>query len=94
MWVFLEEKSLYVVPSLFRLAAFAEKDAHLVEQHEEADIGHLAFVQVFPVICPYKDRFRLRMVHDMMNIVRFEIIEDRYRDRSISQDTEKDNPPM
>ena len=64
-----------------------------VRHHEDTfQQRHGAFVEVFPHLVAYKKKLGLRVVDDVMHIVRLEFVKNGHDDRTIRQGSRKVTP--
>ena len=69
-------------------------DGEIIQHHEQFHIGHHLFVHILPVICSCQDGFGSRVIDDMVDVVRFEFVQDRDGYGSIRQDAEEADRPV
>ena len=62
--------------------------------HDGFQSGHKRFVQVFPYLVAHKKHTRLRVIHDVMYVIRFKLMQDGYRHSAISYHAQKGYHPM
>ena len=91
--VFLVEEPVDLVPSLGGVSASAFQHLQAVDQHAEAEVGHLPLVEVLPVRGADEEGLGFRVVDDMVDVIRLEIVQDRDGYRPVGKDGEKRDGP-
>ena len=92
--VFLTEIFVDTVTHGTYFLVLAVDDGEVVQHHEQFDIRHLLFVHVLPVSGACQYGFSPRMVDDVMDIVGFEFMQNRYSDGSVSQYSKEADRPV
>lgn len=92
--IFLSEILVNPVAHYPYFLIFALDDGEIVQHHEQFDIGHHLLVHILPVVGSGQYSLCPRMVYDMMDIVRLELVEDGDGNRTIRQYAEKADGPV
>ena len=71
-----------------------EQQRKIIHHEDTLQQGHGVLVQILPHLVAYKEQLRLRVVYDVMYIIRLELMQDRHNHRTIGDGSQEGHSPM
>ena len=81
-------------PCICQAFLFRYKYGKIVDQNDRIEVRHLRLVQVFPYYVSNKQKFSVRMIDNMVNVICFELMKYGYGYCTVCQCGEKSDCPM
>ena len=92
--IFLAEILVDAVTHSADLLVFTVDDGEVVQHHKQPDLRHHLFVHILPVVGTRQYGFCSRMVDDMVDVIRLELMQDRHGNSSVGKYPEEADRPV
>ena len=92
--IFLAEHFVEVFAGILQLFAARHQDGEVRHHHDAFQQGHRAFVEVFPHLVAHKEQFGFGVVHDVVDVVCLELVEDGHDDCAVGQRGKEGHAPV